>query len=138
MTAADTRRDYDIDTAYVQALWTISGESHASRYKAGAFGGLKPNKNFDPETFSGGAWEVGFRYGKLDGSDFKDGGHLTGFAQAKDMNAGIKFVPSPNVRFMMDYVKTDFYNRVGVANLTVGGNNIDGERAVLFRTQLTF
>ncbi len=34
--------DVDVNTFYVQALWTISGEKHADRYKNGAFGALKP------------------------------------------------------------------------------------------------
>jgi phosphate-selective porin OprO/OprP len=138
MTAVDTRRDYDIDAMYLQALWTISGETHASRYKAGAFGGLKPNKNFNPDDFSGGAWEVGFRYGKFDGSDFKNGGYMTGFAEARDMTLGLKFVPSPNVRFMMDYVKTDFQNRNSTNTISVGGRSVEDEKALLFRTQLMF
>jgi len=138
MTAANKTRDYDINTMYIQALWTISGETHASRYKAGAFGGLKPSKNFNPDDFTGGAWEVGFRYGKFDASDFKDGSYMTGFAEARDITAGIKFVPSPNVRFMMDYVKTDFQNRNSTNTITVGGRSVDHENALLFRTQLMF
>jgi phosphate-selective porin OprO/OprP len=138
-TAAGTSRDYDINTMYIQALWTISGESHASRYKAGAFGGLKPSKNFNPDDFSGGAWEVGFRYGKFDASEFKDGSYMVaGFAEARDMTAGIKFVASPNVRFMMDYVKTDFQNKSGAPANNIGGRLVDQENALLFRTQLTF
>jgi phosphate-selective porin OprO/OprP len=136
--ALNTNRDYDINTMYIQALWTISGETHASRYKAGAFGGLKPSKNFNPDDFTGGAWEVGFRYGKFDASDFKDGSYMTGFAEARDMTAGIKFVPSPNVRIMMDYVKTDFQNRNSTNTITVGGRSVEDERALLFRTQLMF
>jgi phosphate-selective porin OprO/OprP len=139
MSALNTPRDYDINTMYIQALWTISGESHASRYKAGAFGGLKPSKNFNPDDFSGGAWEVGFRYGKFDGSDFKDGSYMTAsFAEARDMTLGIKFVPSPNVRFMMDYVKTDFQNKSGSPAVNIGGRLEDSEKALLLRTQLTF
>ena len=141
MSAADTNRDLDINTMYIQALWTISGETHASRYKAGAFGGLKPSKNFNPDDLSGGAWEVGFRYGKFDASDFKDNNYMTQtfYAEARDMTFGIKFVPSPNVRFMMDYVKTDFQNPgTGVTAANIGGRVEDGEKALLVRTQLAF
>ena len=140
MSAANTNRDLDINTMYIQALWTISGESHASRYKAGAFGGLKPNKNFNPDDFSGGAWEVGFRYGKFDGSDFKDNNYMSTstYAEARDMTVGIKFVPSPNVRFMVDYVKTDFQNAAGTITANIGGRVEDSEKALLVRTQLAF
>jgi phosphate-selective porin OprO and OprP len=135
---AGASKDLDINTMYLQALWTISGESHASRYKAGAFGGLKPSKNFNPDDFSGGAWEVGFRYGKFDASDFKDASVMTGFAEAQDYTVGLKFVPSPNVRFMMDYVKTDFENRNSTNIIYVGGKSVEHEKAILFRTQLSF
>jgi len=140
MSAADTNRDLDINTMYIQALWTISGETHASRYKAGAFGGLKPSKNFNPDDLSGGAWEVGFRYGKFDASDFKDNNYMSTstYAEARDMTVGIKFVPSPNVRFMMDYVKTDFQNPAGTTTANIGGRVEDGEKALLVRTQLAF
>jgi phosphate-selective porin OprO and OprP len=134
--AAGANKDLDVNTMYLQALWTISGESHASRYKAGAFGGLKPSKNFNPDDFSGGAWEVGFRYGKFDASDFKDASYMTGFAEAQDYTVGLKFVASPNVRFMVDYVKTDFENRA--SNVLVGGKAVEHEKAILARTQLSF
>ncbi len=138
MTAASTSRDYDINTGYIQALWTITGEKHSDRYKAGVFGGLKPTKNFDPDTLSGGAWEVGFRYGKFDGKDYKDGGYLSaGFATASDYTLGVKFVANPNVRFMFDYMRTEFDDQVSTGT-TVAGKLISQEHAALFRTQLMF
>lgn len=142
--------DIDVKTWYVEALWTLTGESHADRYKAGAFGALKPKNDFDPEKFTGGAWEVGARYSKFDGSDF-DTTLLTttadaqvttrasNFTEAKALTAGIKFVANPHVRFMLDYVKTDFNNPIGTTTgITVNGKSEDSEKAVLFRTQLAF
>lgn len=148
-------RGYDVDvkTWYAEALWTLTGESHADRYKAGAFGALKPKNDFDPEKFTGGAWEIGARYSKFDGSDFntaglistsRDGELTTGvqaanFTEAKALTAGIKFVANPHVRFMLDYVKTDFNNPIGTTTgITVNGKSEDSEKAVLFRTQLAF
>ena len=151
-------RGYDVDvkTWYAEALWTITGESHADRYKAGAFGALKPKNDFDPEKFTGGAWEIGARYSKFDGSDFNTAGliststdaEFTGgssaavasnFTEAKALTAGIKFVANPHVRFMLDYVKTDFNNPIGTTTgITVNGKSEDSEKAVLFRTQLAF
>lgn len=151
-------RSYDVDvkTWYAEALWTITGESHADRYKAGAFGALKPKNDFNPETFSGGAWEVGMRYSKFDGSDFNTLGlagagpdaEFTGgssaaaasnFTEAKAFTAGVKFVANAHVRFMLDYVKTDFENAIGTTNgITVNGKSEDSEKAILFRTQFAF
>ena len=139
--------DEDIKTWYAQALWTITGESHASRYKDGAFGSLKPKNNFDPKTMSGGAWEVGVRYSKFDASDFRnsDGtalansGVTPGFAEADSLTLGIKFVPNPHVRFMLDYVKTDFEKAIGgITGINVNNKLEDDEKAILFRTQFAF
>lgn len=144
--------DSDIKTWYAEALWTITGESHASRYKGGAFGGLKPTNDFNPENFSGGAWEVGARYSKFDGSDFNTLGMIAGagtdaqittksanFTEAKAFTAGIKFVANAHVRFMLDYVKTDFNSAIGTTTgITVNGDKEDSEKAILFRTQFAF
>ena len=149
-----TTRGYDTDikTWYAEALWTITGESHADRYKAGAFGALKPKNDFNPENFSGGAWEIGARYSKFDASDFNTLGLIGGvgtdaqvttkasnFTEAKAFTAGIKFVANAHVRFMLDYVKTDFENAIGATTgILVNGDNEDSEKAILFRTQFAF
>jgi len=144
--------DVDIKTWYAEALWTITGETHADRYKNGAFGGIKPKNNFDPTKFSGGAWEVGARYSKFDASDFNTVGLIGGagtdaevttkasrYAKADAWTAGIKFVPNPHVRFMLDYVKTNFEDQFGVANtVVVNGKTRDDEKALLFRAQFAF
>ncbi|MDZ4098860.1 MAG: porin [Methylophilaceae bacterium] len=146
--------DYDVDVEawYAEALWTITGEQHASRYKGGAFSGLKPKNNFDPKTFSGGAWEVGVRYSKFDASDFDAAGLTAGagtdagvttksglFTEADAWTVGLKFVPNPHVRFMLDYVKTDFEKGIGGLNsFTINGEDEDDEKAILFRTQFAF
>ena len=137
----------DIKTWYAQALWTITGESHASRYRNGVFSGLKPKNNFDPKTISGGAWEVGVRYSKFDASDFRnsDGTALAnsgvgaGFAEADSITLGVKFVPNPHVRFMLDYVQTDFEEAIGgITGINVNNKLEDDEKAILFRTQFAF
>lgn len=141
--SSTVHRDDDIKTWYAEALWTITGESHAERYKAGVFGALKPKNNFDSEKFTGGAWELGMRYSEFDASDFNNTSAMkgAGYAQAKALTAGVKFIANPHVRFMLDYVNTDFSDNIGVALNTVAkvnGQNVDGEKAILFRSQLAF
>jgi len=52
----------DVDTAYVEALWLVTGEKYADSYKKGAFGAIKPKNEFNFDTGSGwGAWEIGAR-----------------------------------------------------------------------------
>ncbi|HQS38247.1 MAG TPA: porin [Methylotenera sp.] len=140
---AITNVDADVKSYYIQALWTLTGESHASRYKDGVFGALKPKNNFNPETLSGGAWEAGIRYSKFDASDFKNanGTGISGagkYTEADALTLGLKFVANAHVRFLLDYVKTDFENPVTNGVVTVNGKNEDSEKAILFRTQFAF
>jgi phosphate-selective porin OprO/OprP len=150
---ASTAANYDLDikSYYVQALWTLTGEKWADRYKAGAFGALKPKTDFDSDKFTGGAWEIGARYSKFDASDFSgltaaaDSGtsYTTGFsakgagyAEAKAYTVGVKFVANPNFRVMADYVRTDFSNMLSA--YAINGKPIDNENAILVRTQIMF
>jgi len=156
------KNEFDFDTAtgsydpeikvwYAEALWTITGESHASRYRNGAFSGIKPKNNFDAKNFKGGAWEVGVRYSKFDAGDFDEVGiragagkdaqistGASGYAKADALTVGVKFVPNPHVRFMLDYVKTDFEDQFGGGSVSVNGKNEDDEQTILFRTQFAF
>ena len=137
--------DADIKSFYVEGLWTLTGEKHADRYKAGAFGGIKPNKEFDANTFSGGAWEIGARYSGMDLVDFKNITAPTGWTNGngatkiKGYTIGLKFVPNMNTRFMLDYVGTDLEDLTSTTpNLLVNGRQETQEKAVLFRTQFMF
>jgi len=137
----------DIKTYYVEALWTLTGEKWADRYKAGAFGALKPKNNFDSDKFTGGAWEIGARYSKFDASDFNNANFTAGtgmstfaagYTEANSYVAGIKFIANPNFRVMADYVYTDYSNLIGTTPLQLLGRNTDNEKALLMRTQIMF
>ena len=145
--------DLDIKTYYVQALWTLTGEKWADRYKAGAFGALKPKVDFDSDKFTGGAWEIGARYSKFDASDFNISAlsanndsttavaygistKAAGYAEADAYTVGVKFVANPNFRVMADYVYTDFKNMISA--VSINGKAIDSENALLVRTQIMF
>ncbi|CAM8392389.1 OprO/OprP family phosphate-selective porin [Candidatus Methylopumilus planktonicus] len=139
-TAVGVDQRPSIEAGYIQALYTLTGETHASRYKAGVFGSFKPAKNFDPETMTGGAWEIGARYGFFDASDYRgiSGATTNGFFKANDMTLGVKFVANPNFRVMADYMKTTFKDQIGTG-VTLGGHaNLSDEKAILVRTQLMF
>ena len=139
-TGAGVDQRPSIETGYIQALWTLTGETHASRYKAGVFGSFKPAKNFDPDTMTGGAWEIGARYGFFDASDYRNvtGAQSNGFFKANDMTLGIKFVANPNFRIMADFMKTSFKDQIGTG-ITIGGHaNQTDDKAILVRTQLMF
>ena len=148
--------DRDVKTYYAEALWTLTGEKWADRYKAGAFGAMKPKVEFNSDTFTGGAWEVGARYSKFDASDFNIAGltdgtvasgtsinnglttKASGYAEAKAYTFGVKFIANPNFRIMADYVRTDYSNVIGSSTVSVSGKNYTDENAILMRTQLMF
>ncbi|MEY4920700.1 MAG: hypothetical protein RLZZ564_228 [Pseudomonadota bacterium] len=139
-----TNYDLDIKTYYVEALWTVTGEKWADRYKAGAFGALKPKNNFDSDKFTGGAWEVGARYSKFDASDYRASGAISGtstpnsgYHEAEAYTVGVKFIANPNFRLMADYVYTDYSNLLGTTP-TVVNRSITDEKAILMRTQIMF
>ncbi len=150
-------RSYNLDTKnwYAEALWAITGETYADIYKNGAFGGIKPKNDFNPTTFSGGAWEIGLRYSEFDASDYNaigvgqgvTGGtdaaiatKAKGFAEAKAYTAGVKFLPNSNMRFMLNYVKTDFNDVIGgdTGGVLVNNKHVDSEDAVIVRAQWMF
>ena len=152
-------RDYDVDIKnwYVQGLWTISGENYADAYKNGSFGSRKPKNDFDPSNFSGGLWEVGVRYSEFDASDYNTVGiangtvdaafgaatsatKAAGFSKADAWSFGVKFLPNANMRFMLNYVMTDFSDVIGGATggVIVNQERIDDEKALIARAQWMF
>ncbi len=140
--AANTRFDKETKVGYVEALWTITGEKWADRYKAGAFGALKPKKDFDSDTFTGGAWELGVRYSKLDNKDYTMATAApytaaSGFLEAQTTTVGVKFIANPNFRVMADYVYTDFANLINTIPV-INARQVTDEQALLMRTQIMF
>lgn len=137
-------QSYDIDAWYASVSWMITGESYADTYKDGLFGGrMKPKNEFVAPGAPGfGAWELGARYSEYDASDFVAAqtavitplvaGNVAEFNGAKAYTVGVKWIPNPNVRYLLDYVKTDMDCVAGVACVT------DSEKAVNFRAQFDF
>ncbi len=141
-----------INTGYLEVLHTLSGEKWADRYKDGAFGALKPNKNFDADTMTGGAWELGMRYSSFDASEFNNSSFVSssaitglttrasGYSKARALTAGVKFWANSNFRMMADYVYTDLSDLMGTgtATPTLNGRAYNDEQALLVRTQIMF
>lgn len=140
----------DVDTGYIELLHTLTGEKWADRYKDGAFGALKPNKNFDGDTMTGGAWELGFRASSFDANDFNQSSitgssaitglstNASGYTKARAYTTGVKFWANPNFRVMADYVYTDFKGLIGTTTPSLNGRAYDDESALLVRTQIMF
>lgn len=142
--------DVDVNTWYAEALWMITGEKYADMYKDGAFGAIKPKNNFEMGKDGKGAWELGLRYSKFDASDFNSPLFVGAAAVAANgvasaisttgstfkadaWTAGIKFVPNPNTRFLINYIRTSFDTPI-----TIAGKPEDNENAITMRAQYNF
>jgi phosphate-selective porin OprO/OprP len=122
-----TGDNQEIKGYYVQALYNITGESHV--YKSGVFDWVKPNNAIDKG--GRGAWQIGVRMSEFDASDISV---ATGKAnRATAMTYGITWFATDNLRFMLNYVDTKFDSLVGSS-----GSRVNGDKAVMFRSQLSF
>ena len=139
--------DKNIDAWYVEALWLVTGEKYADSYKEGAFGGITPKNNFAMGKDGIGAWELGLRYSKLDANDFKSFSSANAAAtpnvtkialgtntlEVDAWTLGLKFIPTPNTRFLLNYIQTNFDTPI-----TIAGKQEDKERAITMRAQWNF
>lgn len=139
-TSTNVSYDRDITASYVEALWLITGESYADSYKGGKFDRIRPKNDFNPSGSGWGALEAGLRFSKFDASEFKTTnaagtGVLTAGLtnEADSWTLGLKWLPTPNSRFLLNYVDTDFDTPV-----TVNGVTEDGEKAITLRAQFDF
>lgn len=148
---ATTNVNADVNAWYAEALWLITGEKYADFYKDGAFGAIKPKNNFElGKDGMYGSWELGLRYSSFDASDFNTAAlaNATGTAapgvttrintttstfEVDSWTAGIKFVPNPNSRYMLNYISTDFDTPI-----TVAGKRESDEKAITVRAQYMF
>jgi phosphate-selective porin OprO/OprP len=122
-----TGSNQEIKGYYVQAVYNLTGESH--NYKDGAFNWIKPN---NPTDKGGrGAWQVGVRMSEFDASDISVATGKSNRATA--MTYGITWFATDNLRFMLNYIDTKFDALVGSS-----GSRVNGDRAVMLRSQLSF
>ncbi len=119
--------EQEIRGHYVQAVYNLTGESH--NYKDGTFNWIKPNNPTDKG--GSGAWQVGVRMSEFDASDIAVATGKSNRATA--MTYGITWFCTDNLRFMLNYVDTKFDSLVGSS-----GSRVNGDKAVMFRSQLSF
>ena len=142
VSALSASYDREVSAYYAEGLWLLTGEKYADSYKGGKFDRITPKNNFNPEDFSSlGAFEIGARYSKFDASDFTTTNAVgTGVIAASTMTnkagsyvLGLKWIPSPNTRFLVNYVQTDFDT-----DIVKNGETRDKEKALIMRTQYDF
>jgi len=140
--AANVSYDRDMKAYYAEVLWLITGESYADAYKGGKFDRIKPKNDFNPAGSGWGALEAGLRFSKFDASDFQlaainaTGTGVLAAGQTNEADAwtvGLKWLPTANSRFLLNYVDTDFDTPV-----TINGVTENGEKAITMRAQFDF
>lgn len=134
------------DAAYAEAAWTFTGESRKYIPSAGAYGTIVPAHPFSMKNGTWGAWEIAGRVSYVDLTDH----FVPGFAAAAQPNAvdggretlltaGINWYPNSLIRFMFNYVHTDFtklnLSAAGIAPGVPIGAKING---VALRTQVVW
>jgi phosphate-selective porin OprO/OprP len=122
-----TGDNVEIKGYYVQAVYNLTGESF--NYKDGAFSSIKPTNAIDKG--GRGAWQVGVRMSEFDAGDISVATGKTNRATA--MTYGLTWFATDNLRFMLNYVDTKFDALVGSS-----GSRVNGDKAIMFRSQLSF
>ena len=83
---------------YLSAGWFITGEARPYKFEDGVFDSVRPKSTVGRGGI--GAWELVARYSTADLSD----GSVTG-GDEENLTVGLNWYPTPNIRFMADYVK---------------------------------
>ncbi len=119
----------DMNAFYVQAGWTLTGESRSYKGSDGEFKRLKPSQNFSLKNGGWGAVELAARYDQNDlNSDSENGG------SEKAITVALNWYLNENLRLMADY-RTAF--DIGSSKETAD-TDLDNVHAFTFRTQLAF
>ncbi|NIR30663.1 MAG: porin [Gammaproteobacteria bacterium] len=101
--------DPDFSGWYAYGSYFLTGESRAYSTKTGAFGRVKPARNFDPFNGGGpGAWEVGVRFSSIDLSDSSIRG-----GEEDNLTVGVNWYVNPQIRFMANYVQVLDLDKTG-------------------------
>lgn len=149
-----TSYDRDIKSYYVNLNWLVTGEHYASAYANGLFGRLRPKQNFSPKGDGWGAFELGVHYTEWDASDFSilavgaanpgtgaliPTSSFTPTNKAKGWTVGLKWIPNPNTRFLLNVHKTDFSTPVTVSSSSPAASaTTSDEKAITLRGQFDF
>ena len=124
-------RGLDFGAYYVQAAWTLTGESRSYKASQGKFKRLNPENPFSWEKGTWGAWELATR---IDGNDLNSGDIVGGKETA--LTIATNWYLNRNVRLMADYRYA--FDIQDSAVLRDGVNAESGVHQFTLRTQLTF
>jgi len=97
--------DRHFDGYYVQASYFLTGENRMYDPITGSFGRVIPRRNFLPRNGDWGALELALRYDMLDLDDFDVRSGVIG-GKARNWTAGVNWYLNPNMRVMLNYVRS--------------------------------
>jgi phosphate-selective porin OprO and OprP len=128
----DNEPTLDLNAFYVQAGWTLTGESRSYKGSDGEFKRLKPAQNFSLKNGGWGAVELAARY---DQNDLNSDGYNGG--SEKSVTVALNWYLNENLRLMADY-RTAFDVNPTDQITVEPGQDIEDVHAFTFRTQLAF
>jgi len=123
-------KDLDLNAAYVQVGWTLTGEARRYKGSDGEFKYLKPSESFSWSKGTWGAVEVAGRYGL---SDIAYGSYADG-TREQDVTVALNWYLNNNVRIIADYRHA--FDLAGSSVTKLDGSDIDsGVHSFTLRTQ---
>ncbi|MDT8426518.1 MAG: porin [Methyloprofundus sp.] len=123
-------KDLDLNAAYVQMAWTLTGEARSYKGSDGEFKYLKPSQNFSWNKGTWGAFELASRYGI---SDIAYGSYADG-TREQDVTVALNWYMNNNVRIMADYRYA--FDLAGSSVTELDGSDLDhGVHSFTLRTQ---
>lgn len=127
----DVGEELQFDAYYLQAAWTLTGESRTYKGSDGEFKGLKPATHFNPDRGDWGAWEVALRFDQL---DLTDADILGG--EQKRVSLALNWYLNENLRIMLNYIRA--FDIDGGPVTKLDGSEPDDMDIVQLRTQIAF
>ena len=128
-----------VKAGYAELMYNLTGEKWSESYKAGVFGGVKPNSNFKLGGAMGGL-QLGLRFSKFDASDVTTtglNGRIQNSPKGNTTTVGLNWLLNPNARIMLNYSATKFSNPVTPLDVT-GATAGKDEKVISLRSQINF
>jgi phosphate-selective porin OprO/OprP len=125
----------NFEGGYVEASWTLTGESRKYIQSSGAYSRIFPDHPFSITSGGWGAWEIAGRYSTIDLNDRLGFSNGVAGGQQTVLAGALNWYPNANVRFMFNYLHGTIDKQSTALNATNTGAKFD---AVALRSQVQF
>ena len=135
-TATRDPEDADFSTWYVSAAWCVTGEDFS--LAQGVINPVHPNRFYDPEEGTWGAFIVATRYDHFNGDeDWITEGANVSVEEADAVSLGVTWILFPMLRLSCDYTWTDLSDPIRVRVNTDGSvDYIERENVLTLRMSM--